>query len=196
MNYFARFENIDGDLFRFDTRIYLNGFDPERESVCVGAMVGKNPGSATPKVLGELAPLELNRDKMLPVVRNRFNEAYRLAGKPLPLNAFVRVWNLFYICDPVLDSAIEKAAKFQVLPLCSTENEVVPVIWYGWGGDDQGILSFKERFLDRGSNVQFFYDHRRKEVIAQKPTAGFFARHTQGMPKKPIIEHLITIVQS
>ena len=97
MDYLARFEKVDGELCRFDTRIYLNGYDISKDSNCIGAIVGKNPGSAIPRVLNELVPLELNGDNMLPTVRNRFIDGYRLAKKQIPTNSFVRVWNLFYI---------------------------------------------------------------------------------------------------
>jgi len=124
--YLARFEEIDGELFRFDTRIYLNAYDPSINSNCVGAIVGKNPGSAIPKTLNELVPLELNGDRMLPTVKNRFTDGYEMAKKQIPLNSFVRVWNLFYICDPDLGSACQKAANYKKLPTCNTENEGAP----------------------------------------------------------------------
>ena len=86
MEYLARFEEIEGKLFRFDTRIYLNDYNSDNDGKCVGAIIGKNPGSAIPSKLNELVPLELNGDKMLPTVRNRFVDGYKLAKKEIPLN--------------------------------------------------------------------------------------------------------------
>jgi hypothetical protein len=194
MDYFARFENINGNLFRFDTRIYLNDYDTSKSSMCVGAIVGKNPGSAIPKVLNELAPLELDGDRMLPTVRNRFIDGYKLAQKNIPINSFVRVWNLFYTCDPDLDSACYKASSFKSLPICTTENESVPIFWYGWGGNDQRLNSFKERFMTKEWPHTFFYDHTESRVSKAKPTINSFAKHTQGMPSKPVNEHLASVV--
>jgi len=194
MEYFARFEKVDGVLFRFDTRIYLNGYDPSKNSSCVGAIVGKNPGSAIPKTLSELVPLELNGDKMLPTVRNRFIDGYKLAKKKISLNSFVRVWNLFYICDPDLNSACQKATNYKNLPTCSTENEGVPIVWYGWGGHDQRLNLFKERFIAKTWPHQFFYDHNKSCVNTQPPTIKSFAKHTQGMPSKPVNEHLANVI--
>ncbi|MDD5265665.1 MAG: hypothetical protein PHO08_00870 [Methylococcales bacterium] len=196
MGYFARFEEIDGVLFRFDTRIYLNGYEPENSSVCVGAIIGKNPGSAIPNKLNELVPLELNGDKMLPTVRNRFIDGYNLAKKEIPSNSFVRVWNLFYICDPDLNSACQKAASYKELPICSTENDGVPIVWYGWGGYDERLNLFKERFIAKAWPQQFYYDHESSHVISWQPTIKSFAKHTQGMPSNPVNEHLANVIRS
>jgi hypothetical protein len=194
MEYLARFEEIDGELFRFDTRLYLSGYDSSKKSKCVGAIVGKNPGSAIPNTLNELVSLELNSDKMLPTVRNRFIDAYKLAEKQIPINSFVRVWNLFYICDPDLDSACQKASSYKKLPTCSTESEGVSIVWYGWGGHDQRLNLFKERFIAKEWPHQFFYDHRQSRVKEKQPTIKSFAKHTQGMPSKPVNEHLANII--
>ena len=194
MVYLARFEEIDGELFRFDTRIYLNGYDATKPSKFIGAIVGKNPGSATPAELGKFVPLELKNDKMLPTVRNRFLDAHKLARKQIPENSFVRVWNLFYLCDPDLESACNKARKFQELPTCRSENEEAPIVWYGWGCCDERLNQFKERFLSRSHPQQFFYDHDRSRVNNQKPTIKSFAKHTQGMPSKPVNEYLANII--
>ena len=194
MEYLAKFEEIDGELFRFDTRIYLNGYDTTKNSNCIGAIVGKNPGSAIPKTLNELVPLELNGDKMLPTVRNRFIDAYKLAEKQIPANSFVRVWNLFYICDPDLDSACQKSINFKELPICKTESEGAPIVWYGWGGHDQRLNLFKERFINKKWPRQFFYDHSESRIITQQPTIRSFAKHTQGMPSKPVNEYLASVI--
>ena len=190
MEYLARFEEIDSVLFRFDTRIYLNGYDPKNNSNCVGAIIGKNPGSAVPSKLNELVPLELNGDKMLPTVRNRFIDGYKLAKKEIPPNCFVRVWNLFNICDPDLDSACQKAARYNELPICNTESEGAPIVWYSWGGYDERLNSYKERFIAKAWPQQFFYDHENSCIDTHAPTIQSFAKHTQGMPSKPVNEYL------
>ena len=194
MEYLARFEEIEGVLFRFDTRIYLNGYEPENTGNCVGAIIGKNPGSAMPNKLNELIPLELNGDKMLPTVRNRFIDGYILAKKEIPSNSFVRVWNLFYICDADLSSACQKVASYKELLICSTEDEAVPIVSYGWGGYDEQLNYFKERFIDKAWPRQFYYDHERSCVITNPPTIQSFAKHTQGMPSKPVNEYLANVL--
>jgi len=194
MNYLARFEIIDGVMYRFDTRIYLNCYDPAKNSYCVGSIVAKNPGSTIPKALNELAPLELNNDKMLPFVKNRFIDGYRLAEKQIPSNSYIRVWNLFYICDPDLNSACRKASTINKLPICNTENARVPIIWYGWGNSDPRLNLFKERFITKSWPKQFFYDQHSSCINTHPPTIDSFAKHTQGMHSKPVNEHLANIL--
>ena len=194
MEYVAKFEKIDGVLCRFDTRIYLGYYHQSEHSICVGAIVGKNPGSASPSQLGLLAPLELRGDKMLPTVGNRFRAAYELANKSVPLNAFVRVWNLFYVCDKDLHRAAEQASRLGSPPICSSEQDAVPLVWFGWGGDDATLNPFKQRFIKQGYPLAFFYDHREGKVVDHAPAQADFAKHTQGMPEAPITNYLSRLV--
>jgi len=194
MEYLARFEQIEGEIFRFDTRIYLNGYDSTQASNCIGAIVGKNPGSASPSALNKLLPIELGDDKMLKVVGNRFHDGYSLAKKKIPTNAFVQVWNLFYLCDPDLNSACSKISRLNRTPICSTENSDVPLLWYGWGGSDKRLNEYKDRFITREWRHQFFYDHHGSKININKPTIESFAKHTQGMPKEPVNDHLASVV--
>lgn len=189
MSYYARFESVDGQLFRFDTRIYLGEHDLAKKSICVGAIVGKNPGSAKPTELGVLAPLALDGDKMLPSVRNRFRAAYQVAGKSIPDNAYVRVWNLFYLCNPALDQACAVVNAMGNSPSCDSEEGDPPVVWFAWGGNDARLNAFKQRYL-AGQRDSFYYDHRAAKVVGKAPTEEDFAKHPQGMPAKPVVEHL------
>ncbi len=194
MEYFARFEEKDGHLFRFDTRIYLDSLNPDAASVCIGAIVGKNPGSASPTALKKFVPIDLNGDKMLPTVGNRFIEGYRRAKKPVPSNAFVRVWNLFYVCNRDLGEALWVASKLSSLPTCPSESDSVLVVWYGWGGADADLNPYKARFLKRKYKTQFFYDHRSAKIAQNAPAFSDFAKHTQGMPAEPVVQYLAGIL--
>lgn len=194
MEYVARFEKVDGVLCRFDTRIYLGSYNPTKDSVCVGAMVGKNPGSAMPSRLGKLAPLELRGDKMLPTVGNRFTEAFSLADKHVPPNAFVRIWNLFYVCGNDLNQAAKIASQFTHPPICDSEQSPVPFVWFGWGGSNATLNPFKQRFIDRSYSPAFFYDHTCRNIVSRAPEQSEFAKHTQGMPAAPIRNYLATVV--
>ena len=194
MEYVAKFQNTNGHLLRFDTRIYLESFIENEVGVCVGAIVGKNPGSAVPVQLDHLIPLELNGDKMLPTVGNRFVEGFRLAEKPIPANAYVRVWNLFYVCNKDLGAALQVASKLNPLPICPSEAEEVPVTWFGWGGNDAKLNRFKSRFLHRKYKNAFFYDHHARVVKTSIPSEADFAKHTQGMLALPVVEHLARVL--
>lgn len=194
MEYVARFEEVEGVLFRFDTRIYLGSYNQNKDSICVGAMVGKNPGSAMPSSLGKLGPLELRSDKMLPTVGNRFTEAFALATKQVPPNAFVRIWNLFCVCGKDLNQAAKIASQLTHPPICESEKGTVPFVWFGWGGNNAMLNPFKNRFIDRNYSPAFFYDRTCSSVVSRAPRQSEFAKHTQGMPADPITKYLSTVV--
>jgi hypothetical protein len=189
MAYYARFENIENNLFRFDTRIYLGKHDPALSGECVGAIVGKNPGSAQPIKLGLFAPLELDGDKMLPSVRNRFIDAYDEAKIKIPDHAFVQVWNLFYLCNPNLGEAYGAINQLPNKPKCPSEDRNPKTVWFAWGGNDEDLNPFKRRFIKRDL-TGFYYNHRSKAVVDHPPLESDFAKHPQGMPSRPIINHL------
>lgn len=45
--YWAKFEKLGNSIFRYDTIIYLNQVNsPGNNDKCIGAIVGKKPGSA------------------------------------------------------------------------------------------------------------------------------------------------------
>jgi hypothetical protein len=194
VEYVARFQKTNGQLLRFDTRIYLESFIENEVGVCVGAIVGKNPGSAMPVQLDGLFPLVLNGDKMLPTIGNRFVEGFRLGEKPIPENAYVRVWNLFYVCNKNLEAALHVALGLDQPLICPSEAEDVPVAWFGWGGNDSRLNLFKSRFLHRKYKNAFFYNHHSGGVTTGAPSAADFAKHTQGMPALPVIEHLARVL--
>jgi hypothetical protein len=193
MSYYARFETVADHVFRFDTRIYLSKHDPQKSGKCVGAIIGKNPGSAKPTQLGVWAPLNLDGDKMLPSVRNRFVDAYKQAGKEIPVNAFVQVWNLFYLCNPNLEEACSIISSFVNLPRCPSENRKPRVVWFAWGGNDSRLNPFKQRFIS-SHHPSFYYNHQSSEVIGHIPSADDFAKHPQGMPAIPVINYLAGVL--
>lgn len=193
MTYYARFETIENHLFRFDTRIYLGEHDTNQDGECVGAIVGKNPGSAQPTQLGVFAHLNLDGDKMLPSVRNRFIAAYEQAVKPIPANAYVQVWNLFYLCNPNLDEACSIIKNFAIQPQCPSEKNQPKVVWFAWGGNDGHLNPFKPRFIKR--NIpSFYYNHQSRAVVSHAPSEHDFAKHPQGMPATPVINHLASVL--
>jgi len=131
---------------------------------------------------------------MLPSVRNRFISAYEEAGKPIPTNAFVRVWNLFYLCNKNLEEACAKINHFTTPPRCPSENDTPPVVWFAWGGDDARLNHFKERFASP-QYPSFYYNHTAKEIMGNAPTFDDFAKHPQGLPAKPVVDYLSMVLQ-
>jgi hypothetical protein len=190
-HYFARFEQHNGSTFRFDTRIYLRESDcPGSGDTCVAAIIGKNPGSAAAVTFGSLAALSLGADNLLPTVKRYFTKAYADTNKPLPAGVFVRVWNLFYFCCPRLTHAIEKGQADPHAPICNSESDVPPIVWFAWGGSHPYLDSLKSRFRTKLIQTPFFFDKPAGCVATRIPAPADFARHTQGMKESPIVQFL------
>jgi len=195
MPFYAQFERHEQRLFRLDTRIYLrDSASPSNDDDCVAAIIAKNPGSAVPTKLGKLTTLKLNGDKLLPTVRNRFIDAFGIAQLDIPDGAYVRVWNLLYLCNPTLSKAISEFATVTTPVWCKTEGDVPPIVWFAWGPPDSKLNSFKERFLTASFGNAFYFDIDSKKVIPNIPTCSSRVKHTQGMPRGPINKHIATLI--
>lgn len=186
MAYYARFSALGTELFRFDTRVYLQGGNPSEESECVGAVVGMNPGSARPKCLDRHHELDLGRDKMLPYVRNRFNSAFRLAGMAPPRGAYVQILNVFYLCNANSRDAIDRISNLIEAPTCSAELQRFPIAWYAWGAEEEAIAPLKARFLERCDGASIYMQRDRKSFRRNVPRPMEFAKHPRCMPAAPV----------
>lgn len=195
-HYWALFREIDGCRFRFDTRIYLQPCDsPRRGDKAIGRIIGKNPGSACPSVLsGTLQAIRLQGDHFLPSVLSVVRKANFAGPAHFPPGAFVRVHNLFYLCDRDLRGAKHRFGHFTERPVCNTERLSVPWTWFAWGGPDKHLDPLKSRFLAKRPPQSFFFCGDTKKVQAKKPDIGDRARHTQGMPHTAVVAHLATQV--
>jgi hypothetical protein len=197
MSYYAKFESHSGTIFRTDTRIYLNELPRGRtDGTCMAAIIGKNPGAASAFTVGVWGRLNLTGDKMLPNVRNIFLKAYMYAGKKIPKNAFVQVWNLFYLCDKTLSTALDAIREINSPLRCPSEERLPKIVWFAWGGDNKHLNSFKKRFLithPRPAQA-FFFDKENREICSHSPTIASFAKHPRGLLTQPIIEHLARIL--
>ena len=202
--YWAEFQPKHGQNFRFDTRIYLQGIDefedvPYDSDTCVGAIVGKNPGSAKsnpnyPKTT-RFEPINLNGDKFLPTVRNRVLNAYTANSKQLPPRSYVQVLNLFYLCNPTLQAAIQALQGLPApYPKCPKENQSFGWIWYAWGGFHNTLNQLKGQFL--GKTQKPIYVEGKTLTATSKiphPTVDF-ARHPQGVRSDKIISALVRVI--
>jgi len=197
-HYWARFEKHNKDLFRFDTRVYLRPIDkPCKEDICIGAIIGKNPGSAQPSDFknATLQPINLGNDKFLPIARNIMIKAHEKAGINLDNcpNKYIQILNLFYLCDNTLKDAITKIKPFLPdHPICCSENKKFNFIFYSWGGSNAGINTFKNRFLDKPkTNRHIWYDKNCNKVKYVIPQIDDFAKHLIGLSHDAIV-HGIT----
>jgi hypothetical protein len=196
--YWAKFRIIKETCLRFDTRIYLEAVmglkvaDP-----CIGAVVGKNPGSAMPfdadrKAVrpDEYEATMLSNDRLLPTVRSIVSKAYCEANKSLPPRAYVQVLNLLYVRDSDLEAAIEAAGRVKGIHRCLTEQHSFAWVWYVWGGPSRRLDPSKKRFEQVQTDTPFFFDPRASKVQKRVPRAWDFARHTQGLVHEPIVSFL------
>lgn len=191
MSYYALFKRHEGVLYRLDTRVYLGESDHPRDGDrCIAAIVGKNPGSAAPLEYDRLAKLELGHDNFLPYVRKRFINAYIRAGMPAPQGAYIRVWNLFYICNAALSEALVAHREINDSLVCPTERDVPRIIWFAWGPADPLLDPLKTRFLDREYERPFFYHIDRKDIEPGTPLCTSRVKHPQGMRAEPIESYL------
>jgi len=195
--FWAEFEKIGDDIFRFDTRVYLNSISEIRETDhCVGAVVGKNPGAAKPSAIGKgIQPISLDGDKLLPTVRNIFVKSYREAGIDLPERGYIQILNLFYLCDENLGQAIAKLRKNHHAKNCLSENKYFPLIWYVWGDSSDDLNPFKERFKQLQSRHHFYYDKIHDHVVSEPASISCFAKHTQGLRHDSMVPYIAELIK-
>ena len=194
-NFWARFEKINGRLFRYDTRIYLQPVNNiETSDICLCAVVGKNPGSAKGEPSATLKEINLDGDKLLPTVRNIFLKAYQDADKELPERSYIQVLNLFYLCEADLNLAISQAENETTQETCQTENKLFPFVWFVWGGDDDRLNHFKMRFEFLKVIQPFYYDNG--TIVEKIPEETSSARHTQGLKHDYVLSYISNMLKT
>lgn len=195
-NYWAKFEKSGEDYFRFDTRIYVSPIkDIQNDDCCIGAVVGKNPGSAQSVAIDNgIQPIELNNDNLLPNVRSIVKKSYGEANIQPPQRGYIQVLNLFYLCNPSLDNAIAAMKKQQNAKNCPTENQSFPWVWYVWGGELETLNPYKKRFSKLKSSNHFYYDQKNSKVVDKIPSLSAFARHTQGLKHDFVVPHIAKLI--
>lgn len=190
--YWAKFEFINQDLFRLDTRVYLSPVDSiQAEDTCVGAIVGKNPGSAQPHITTScIQPIKLSGDRCLPTVRHIVLKAYTLAGLPLPRRGFIQVLNLFYLCNPNLRRALSAIKAHGDVKCCPAESRTFPWVWYIWGGSSKALNTYKLRFAHIDTSHHFYYDKLNECIVDKAALPNDFAKHTQGLKHKFVVPYI------
>jgi hypothetical protein len=196
-HYWAEFKRIDRHIFRFDTRVYLEDISiPKSGDICIGALVGKNPGSAKASKIGKqgLQPILLDGDKLLPTLRNVVKKAHEHKGKQPNPRSYIQVLNLFYLCNPVLSEAIKTINNCRNFMLCSSESKFFPWVWYVWGGESEKLSKYKMRFRHVNTNHNFFYDKNSGSVKNKVPSIDDFAKHTQGLKHDYVVPYIAKLL--
>ena len=195
-NFWARFEEVDGNIYRWDTRIYIKPVnDIKVNDICLGAVVGKNPGSARGELSIDLKEINLDGDKLLPTVRNIFIKSYDLINMLLPNRAYIQVLNLFYLCEANLNLAINEAKRKAIKGICQAEKKSFPFVWFAWGGDDKFLNIYKNRFSSIKANQFFYYDNQKRIITQELPAGKSPAKHTQGLTHSFVMPHISNILK-
>jgi len=192
--YWARFERNNGNIYRYDTRIYIDDIDKILDTdECIGSIVGKNPGSALPKngVFDKICEIDLRNDKLLPTVRNLIKKGNPKLGE----RKYIQVLNLFYLCNPDLEEAIKDYETSLSPRICSAEQKKVPWVWFMWGGFNKSLQENKKRFKDISTPIKFYLDNRTKTIVEGLPEERVCAKHTQGMQHDLVIPYLAKVLQ-
>jgi len=195
--YWARFERKGSEYFRYDTRVYLEDVDTvERQDACIGAVVGKNPGSARPtNPSGSvIQPIDLANYKLLPNIQSIVSKAYSHRQIQMPSRAYVQILNLFYLCDADLSSGLDKL-KHLAGNFCDTESREFPWVWYVWGDNDPRLSELKLRFHNLRSRRHLFYDPSQSQIRTHCPRPEEFARHTQGLRHDLVVPALASCIE-
>ncbi len=196
--YWAKFRKYGDDLFRYDTRVYLTPVAriDDRDS-CLGAIVGKNPGSAKPLTGARgMQPISLDGDKCLPIIKSIILKSYRQINSPPPPNSYIQVLNLFYLCEPKLSVAINKLKTHNRMRKCPAEKRIFPWIWYVWGGPSPLLNPYKKRFRKLNATNHFYLDKHAAKVIAMPASTSDFAKHTQGLKHELVLPHIAALLKS
>lgn len=195
--YYAEFitHPLSGHTYRHDTRIYLSGFTGNRSGGrCVGAFIGKNPGSALRSASGWGL---IQEDTTLRLIRSVWLKS--LKAKPNP-DEYIQVLNLFYLCDPNFQKALKLAMKSSLYFPDPVENQPFEKVWWAIGDYDDASyrLGYCLRRIQSSvrSSKHVFYDSRKNagkgREITGLPSAGHFCKHPIGMPHPPM-EKLLSL---
>lgn len=170
---------------------------PSDDDICIGAVVGKNPGSAisAENINGSLQSIDLNGDQLLPNVKSILTKAYESVNKSIGTNEYIQVLNLMYICDKDLSNAISRISQYDKLSYCETEQKSYPFIWYVWGNSDKNLNEFKKRFSGINANNHFYIHTQTKKICANVPGISEPARHTQGLPHDLVVPFISKLVE-
>ncbi len=183
-NFWAVFREINGNTFRYDTRIYLEAIQhPSVDDFCIGAVIEKNPGSAKPDSSTNhgLQEIDLDGDKLLPTVKNIIIKAHRKANIPIKSGSYVQVLNLIYLCEKDLSEAIRKSKTLSENTMCDCEKKYFPFVWYVWGIGDRNFKLYNGGSKNIDAERHFYFDNTQGKIIEGKPSNYDNARHTQGL---------------
>jgi hypothetical protein len=165
---------------------------PKPEDECLGAVVCKNPGSASaPCGLQPINPPDVTLQNIKSFVGAAYLGKY---GSQPATNKYVQVLNLFYLREQDLDTAIRRQ---KLLPYHRDSAEErtggFPWIWFAWGDDHEYLNQFKTIFSNK-TTKPVFLNKKISRCERRVPCQTDFAKHPQGMNKTLMVSGLQQVI--
>ncbi len=148
----AQFKNLNlngsSAVVRHNTRLWFNKdtLPSLTEGICVGAVVGLNPGSAIGPANTSI-DVVADCDPTMQRILKTFEIAYELKNNAIPKKAYIQLLNLFYLREKHAPTATRiKDQNSDVLQLHQdpAESRIYPFLWLAWGnaGRDEDMTFF------------------------------------------------------
>ena len=111
-------------------------------------------------------------------------------------NPYIQILNLFYLCEENLTKARRKIKELKsTIPICLTEKNNFHFILYSWGGPNDGINEYKERFIgNMYSENHIWYDYKKKETKDCIPNITDSVKHIQGLTHENVIPNITKLI--
>lgn len=184
------------ELLRHNTRLWFERPEsPTFDGVCLGAVVGLNPGSA--KGDAEIGRETFGEcDPTMQRVLKTFEIAFKLKGVSVPEGAYVQLLNLFYLRDARASAALAaRDENPQILADARDKEEgrQYPFLWLAWGksarADDveHFLAGRKEKCCWVDSRSNFHFEPPETAWMPAHPlcrTKGFSVEHNAEMIAK------------
>ncbi len=106
----------------------------------------------------------------------------------------MQVLNLFYLCEPNLNLAINEAKEKAIQGICETEKEIFPFVWFAWGGSNNFLNSYKGRFTSIKTSLPFYYDFGDNKITEETPKVNSSVKHTQGLQHNLVVPYIATLL--
>jgi hypothetical protein len=200
--YYAKFRKRENVLTRELTRIYFKPVDPvESDNECIGVVIAKNPGAAIYKQLNVWTEINLDNDNMLPILFNTFNETISKINYQPPKNAYIRILNLFPVCNVDVDIAYKDLLKISdniIIEDAESDLKVSRFIFIAWGNEPY-LDPFRTKWIEilkPYSEKSFYFSYETNERYKYYPEdgvplCGMNVKHPILLTKNLIIDKIL-----
>lgn len=165
MTFYATARFIPCDLIkmslRHDTKLWFSHPSDSSTGICIGAVVGLNPGSSRPSTMDD-GTVEV--DPTMKRILLAFSDAYAELGLAIPKNGYIRMWNLCYLQEANSNSFLSMLENSKTLEIYTsapmldpTEHEQVPFLWFAWTARTPRQLALRSRRWWNNSHCPIAY---------------------------------------